>query len=266
MCEAMIRILLSGCLGRLGSTIAALCAEEAGFTVAAGVDPRVNTADSAGVGGADSGRGAQSPFPIVASPDDFKSRADVIIDCSHHSAILPLLDYALRTSTPVVVATTGHTEDELSAIKKASEKIAVFRSGNLSLGVALMMKLVRAAAAALPGFDIEIVEKHHKNKADAPSGTALMLADAARRGREAAEGGAPVVYGRKGKRAEGEIGVASVRGGAIVGEHDVIFAGPHETLTISHTALDRGLFAPGALAAARLVCGKTAGLYGIEDL
>ncbi|MBQ8357010.1 MAG: 4-hydroxy-tetrahydrodipicolinate reductase [Clostridia bacterium] len=246
----MLNIMLCGCGGRMGAAVIA-AAKEAGDYIVAGVD--INPA-------------ADSPFPIFASPDEFRGKADVIIDFSHHSALPGLLAYAARTGTPLVISTTGHTEEELAAMKAASAMVPIFFSRNMSLGINLLISLCRRAAATLGAdFDIEIIEKHHNKKLDAPSGTALMIADAlADDGNEH-----PYVYDRhaeRRQRARGEIGLHAVRGGTIVGEHEVMFCGKDEVITLSHSAASREVFATGALRAARFMAGKPAGMYNMDDV
>ena len=245
----MLNIMLCGCGGRMGAAVIA-AAKEAGDRVVAGVD--INPA-------------ADSPFPIFTSPEEFAGKADVIVDFSHHSALPGLLDYAIATSTPLVVCTTGHTEEETAAMKAASEKVAVFFSRNMSLGINLLISLCRRAAAALgTDFDIEIIEKHHNKKLDAPSGTALMIADAISEGEEH-----PYVYDRhavRRQRERGEIGLHAVRGGTIVGEHEVLFCGKDEIITLSHSAASREVFATGALRAAHFMVGKSAGFYNMDNV
>lgn len=245
----MLNIMLCGCGGRMGAAVIA-AAKEAGDRIVAGVD--INPA-------------ADSPFPIFTSPDEFQGRADVIVDFSHHSALQGLLAYATKNGTPIVVCTTGHTEEELAAMKEASKAVPVFFSRNMSLGINLLIALCRRAAATLgDAFDIEIIEKHHNQKLDAPSGTALMIADAISEEKEH-----PYVYDRHAERrarARGEIGLHAVRGGTIVGEHEVMFCGKDEVITLSHSAASREVFATGALRAAHFMTGKPAGLYNMDHV
>ncbi len=243
------RILISGCSGRLGSVIAKLASDSRELEVVAGVD-RVGAAS----------------FPIF---DDFSKvdvECDVIVDVSHHTVAPALMEYAASKNIPVVICTTGHTDEEEQIIREASKKIPVLKSRNMSLGINVMMELVRRAASALgDGYDIEVVEAHHSKKLDAPSGTALMLADAAKEVREDAE----YVYDRTPRRQERdkrEIGIHSVRGGTIVGEHSVIFAGLDEVITLSHSAGSRDLFASGAIKAALFVKDAKAGFYTMSDV
>ena len=247
----MTNILLSGCGGRMGEAVRKLISERDDATVIAGID--VNPASVSG-------------FPVYQSITEFSGKADVIVDFSHHTALPSLLDYAVKTGTPLVVCTTGHTDGELNAMRAAADKVAVFFSGNMSIGINLLMELCRRASAVLgTSFDVEIVEKHHNKKLDAPSGTALMLADAIKDTREKSE----YVYDRhsvRRQRSSDEIGIHSVRGGTIVGEHEVIFAGNNEVITISHTAMSREIFAAGAVRAASFLVGKPAGMYNMSDV
>ncbi len=247
----MLNILLCGCGGRMGAAVEA-AAIAAGDRIVAGVD--VNPP-------------AAGPYPVFTSIKEFSGKADVIIDFSHHSVLPTLLAFAAESGTPLVVATTGHTEEELAAMRAAAAHTPIFFSRNMSLGINLLISLCRRAAATLGAdFDIEIIEKHHNKKLDAPSGTALMLADAI----AAADSDEhPYIYDRhaeRRQRARGEIGIHAVRGGTIVGEHEVLFAGKDEALTLSHTATSREVFATGALRAAHFMVGKGAGLYNMDDV
>ena len=252
----MINVILCGCQGRMGQAIITKVAAEKslGIRIVAGVD--INGTS-----------GAQAcSFPIYTSISDFPGKADAIIDFSHHTALPALLEYSTATSTPIVVATTGHTEEEIALMKSASEKIAVFSSGNMSIGINILIELCKKASETLGiGFDVEIIEKHHNKKLDAPSGTALMIANAIADEREETE----FVYDRhsvRKQREPKEIGIHSVRGGTIVGEHEVLFAGENEMITLSHSAASREIFAAGALRAAAYLAGKNAGLYNMTDL
>ena len=196
--------------------------------------------------------------------EEYQGPADIVIDFSHHSDTVPLMDYCVSRGLPAVVCTTGQTEEELEYITKAAESIPVFKSANMSVGVALTAKIVREVAAKFGACDIEILEIHHNRKVDAPSGTAIMLADAVREAR-------PELHynlGRSGmaKREADEIGISAVRMGNIVGTHEVMFGTNTQTITISHQAHDRALFADGAVAAAKFLLGKPAGLYNMDDL
>ena len=247
----MIKVILSGCGGRMGKAVAAAVGNE--VRIVAGVDVNAASIDA-------------SDFPIYESITEFSDKADVIVDFSHHSALPSLLDYAKATKTPVVVATTGHTDEELALMREAAKSVAIFHSGNFSIGINLIINLAKQAARTLGAdFDIEIIEKHHNKKLDAPSGTALMIANAVADEREESE----YIYDRhsvRKAREPKEIGIHSVRGGSIVGEHEVIFAGANEVVSISHSAASREIFANGALRAAIYLAGKSAGLYSMTDL
>jgi 4-hydroxy-tetrahydrodipicolinate reductase len=236
----------------MGKAIAAAAKNDC--TIIAGVDINASALSAA------------SNFPIYEKISDFPGKADVIIDFSHHSAINSLIDYAKKTKTPLVIATTGHTEEELTLINESANEIAIFRSGNFSLGINLLITLAKQAAKTLGmDFDVEIVEKHHNKKLDAPSGTAIMIADAIASEREESE----YVYDRhsvRKARDPKEIGIHSVRGGTIVGEHEAIFAGENEIVTISHSAASREIFATGALRAAVYLSKKETGIYNMTDM
>ena len=249
----MLRLILSGCNGRMGRAVEHLCAAQPDLEIAAGFD-------LLGTGDRD--------FPVFSSPAEFHGQADAVIDFSSPAALPALLDFCTARRVPVVLATTGYSQEQLAAIDRAAERIPVFRSANMSLGVNVLLALVRQATAALGGdYDIEIVEKHHNKKVDAPSGTALMLADAAA---SALPCQPDYVYDRhsvRRARAKEEIGICSVRGGGIVGDHDVLFAGENEVITLSHSAMSREVFASGAIRAARFLSGVASpGLYSMTDL
>ena len=238
----------------MGQAIVRAAAESDCYRIVAGVDVNASAVAPA------------CPFPVYESASDFPDKADVIIDFSHHTALLPLTEYAIRTGTPLVVATTGHTDEERAWMQKASEQVAIFFSGNMSIGINLLIELCRTTSRTLgESFDVEIVEKHHNQKLDAPSGTALMIADALTEERDGTE----YVYDRhatRAKRTPKEIGIHSVRGGTIVGEHEVLFAGNNEMITLTHTATSREIFANGALKAASYLSHKRTGLYNMSDL
>ncbi len=243
-----MNILVNGIGGHMGREVATLCrAGYRGTTLAGGVDPVAE------------GEGIYASFADVPPLSDA-----CIVDFSVHGCTPALLDFAVARGLPVVIATTGHTEEELLAIRTASEKIPVFHSANMSLGVALLVELAKNAVRAMPDADIEIVETHHNRKLDAPSGTALMLADAIREERR----GATLHCGRAGqaKREPSEIGIHAVRHGNIVGIHEVIVGTQNQTITLKHEAHSRALFAEGALAAAVYLFGKGAGLYHMNSL
>lgn len=208
-----------------------------------------------------------SNFPIYKNISEFKEKADVIIDFSHPLALSGVLEYAKKNHIALVAATTGYSDEQIEEIKKASKQIPVFFTFNMSLGINLLMDLAKKATALLGNqFDIEIVEKHHNQKIDAPSGTAIMLANAIN---EAAEDRYKYEYDRHSKRQKrdkNEIGIHAIRGGTIVGEHEVIFAGRDEIVTLTHTAMSKDIFAVGSINAALFLKGKDAGLYSMSDM
>ncbi|MBQ4135702.1 MAG: 4-hydroxy-tetrahydrodipicolinate reductase [Clostridia bacterium] len=246
----MTNIILCGCGGRMGRAI--IESVKDGCTIVAGVDVNASALSTG--------------FPVYEKISDFPGKADVIVDFSHHSALPSLIEYAKATKTPIVLATTGHTDEELALIEESVNEIAIFRSGNFSLGINLLITLAKQAAKTLgTDFDVEIIEKHHNKKLDAPSGTALMIADAIASEREESE----YVFDRHSERKareSKEIGLHSVRGGTIVGEHEAIFAGENEIVTISHSAASREIFATGALRAAIYLAKKEKGLYNMTDM
>ena len=245
-----MRILLCGSSGYMGREIVRLA--EAGYrgaVMAGGIDPVVEACD----------------FPIFPSAGEVEGvDADVIVDFSHHSVAGEIAELAVGLRLPIVVATTGHTEKEKAAIESAAASVPVFYASNMSLGVALLCELAKKAAATFPDADIEIVERHHTRKLDAPSGTALTLAQEICEVRPEAY----ISTGRSGKtqRDKNEIGIQSVRIGNVVGDHEVQISTGRETITLKHEAHSRSLFAEGALAAAQFIIGKDAGLYGMKDL
>ena len=247
----MINLLISGANGRMGKKV----------YEAASLDPMVNA-----VCGVDLIEDLTRPdYPVYSSFDSVKEKVDVIVDFSSPAALDNILSFSVKNGVPAVLCATGYNEQQIQTIKDTSSKIALFRSGNMSLGVNLLVDLVKKAAATLYGFDIEIIEKHHNQKVDAPSGTALMLAEGAKEVLNEKH----FTFGRNGivgKRDKDEIGIHAVRGGTIVGEHDVIFAGNNETVTLSHQATDRSVFANGAVAAAKYLAGKKVGLYNMTDV
>lgn len=246
----MKKILLTGCGGRMGRVVAELCKTRDDFSVVAGVDPTLPICD----------------FPVYGKCSEVKEKADVIIDFSFHTAISEILDFAIQHRIPAVIATTGFNEEELARIREAEKVIPIFRSANMSLGVNLICQLAKKAAKFLPDFDIEIIEKHHNQKVDSPSGTALMIADEIS---SVLPSESEYVFGRRGicgKRTKNEIGIHAVRGGTIVGEHEVLFAGGNEIVSITHTAQSREILANGAVCAAAFVIGKKAGSYSMKDV
>lgn len=249
----MTNVIMHGCNGKMGQTIAKLIADDDEITLIAGVDAY------------DEGK---NPFPVFKNIKDCDVKADVIIDFSAAPAVDGLLDYCAEQQIPCVLCTTGLSEEQLKKVEKTSKKTAILKSANMSLGINMLMKLLKEAASVLApaGFDVEIVEKHHKLKVDAPSGTALALGDSVN---EALNKEYTYVYdrsGRREKRPQKEIGFSAVRGGTIVGEHDVIFAGADEVVTFSHTAYSKAVFGKGAVQAAKFLKGKPAGLYCMSDV
>ena len=254
----MIKVLLNGCLGAMGLVISELVEKVNDMEIVAGIDRKCKEADFT----------PKYTYAVYESPSDVKEEADVCIDFSSALAVDGILDYCTKKKLPLVLCTTGLSNEQLENVKKSSETIAILRSANMSIGVNLLLKLVAQATKALEnkGFDIEIVEKHHNRKLDAPSGTALALADAVN---EAAESSYDYIFSRserREKRPATEIGIFSVRGGSIVGEHDVIFAGEDEVITLSHSAYSRSIFAKGAVEAAKFLYNKKAGVYSMFDV
>ena len=208
-----------------------------------------------------------SVYPVYSKPADIDTPADVIIDFSNPAALDSLLEYGAENKVPLILCTTGYTTGQIETIEKTSKLIPVFRSSNMSIGINLLVELIKRACSVLgEDFDIEIVEKHHKRKIDAPSGTAILLADAAN---SAKPYDADYIYQREAvrkPRSAHEIGISSVRGGSIVGEHEIIFAGHDEVIELRHTASSRDIFALGAVRAAKYITGKLPGLYSMNDL
>ena len=250
-----MRILLNGIGGFMGREV--VRAAENGYanaTVVGGIDL---CAEGAGdIPFASDFARAEELFPA--------GTADCLIDFSHHSCTEALLDFAVKTRTPLVLATTGHTEEELAAVARAAKHIPIFHSANMSLGVALLVKLAKEAARAMPDAEIEIVEKHHDRKIDSPSGTAMMLFREIKEVRPQAT--AVLGRGGQGKRTPDEIGIHAIRMGNIVGEHEVILCTNSQSITLKHEAYSRSLFADGALSAAVFLVKQTAGLYDMHDL
>ena len=249
----MPKIIISGCNGRMGQVVTRMCSERDGMEVVAGFDKNAVKL---------------STYPVYAEPMEFSGEADVIIDFSNSAALEPLLAYAEKRRIPAVICTTGHSPEQLEKINETSKKVPLFRSGNMSLGINLLTNLLKKVAAVLgTGYDVEIVERHHRMKVDAPSGTALMLADAVNSGLPY---DAEYVYERQSvrrQRGDHEIGISAVRGGTIVGEHEVLFCGPDEVIEFKHTAYSREVFANGSIAAAEFMSNvKEPGLYDMNDV
>ena len=247
----MIRAILCGASGKMGGFVASAAENDSEISIVAGVD-KVNSGEK---------------FPVFSSFSDINVDADIIIDFSNVALLDSMLDYALSQNIPLVIATTGYTEEQTGKIKKASEKIPIFFTFNMSVGVNLIAALAKKAASILgDGFDIEIIEQHHNQKINAPSGTAIMLANAVN---SVFGDSLNYEYDRhsvRRKRPKNEIGIHSVRGGTIVGKHDVIFAGHDEVITISHEAQSKEVFAVGAVRAAKFLYGKKAGLYDMNSM
>ena len=249
----MVKAIMSGCAGRMGRVITQLAQEDSGIGIVAGVDV-VGVNDAS--------------YPVFSSFDKCDVQADVIIDFSSPKAFDAMIAYALEKKIAAVVCTTGLEEAQLQRLEEASREIPVLRSANMSLGINLLIKLLKAAAPVLAqaGFDIEIVEQHHNKKKDAPSGTAIALADSIT---EAMDGTYSYTYDRSPlyeQRRENEIGISSVRGGTIVGVHDVLFAGTDEVIELRHTAYSRAIFGKGALTAAKYLQGRAPGYYQMSDV
>jgi len=248
----MTKIILSGCNGKMGQVISRLVAADNTIEIVCGYD--INTTQNNG-------------YPVVDDFSKFEGKADAVIDFSHPSCLESVVDYCKKTGTSLVMATTGLSEEQIEEIKQLSNDVAVFKTANLSLGVNLLVELVKKAAKILEGdFDIEIIEKHHNQKVDAPSGTALMIADAIT---DVLNDKPEYVYDRhavRKKRSKDEIGIHAVRGGTIVGEHDVLFAGNDEIIEIKHTAMSKEVFAVGAIRAAKYIADKKPGMYTMQDM
>lgn len=249
----MVRVIMHGCNGKMGQVISKIVKEDPSIEMAAGVDTYL---------------GIQNDYPVFDSIEKCDVEADAVIDFSNAAAVDGLLDYCAEKKMPVVLCTTGLSEEQLQKVKQTSEKTAVLKSANMSLGVNMLLKLLQDATKVLApaGFDIEIVEKHHNQKVDAPSGTALAMADSIN---EALNQEYTYTYDRsqvRQKREKKEIGISAVRGGTIVGEHEVIFAGEDEVIEFKHTAHSKAVFAKGAVEAAKFLKGKEPGLYDMKDV
>ena len=249
----MVKLIMHGCNGKMGQTISRIVKEDVGAEIVAGIDKYLGLANE---------------YPTFDSIEKCDVEADVIIDFSNAAAVDELLDYAVEKQVPVVLCTTGLSEAQLQKVKEASEKVAILKSANMSLGVNMLLKLLKDATSVLApaGFDIEIVEKHHNLKVDAPSGTALAMADSMN---EVLENEYKYTYDRsqeRKKREKKEIGIMAVRGGTIVGEHEVIFAGEDEVIEFKHTAHSKAVFAKGAVEAGKFLKGQKPGMYDMKDV
>lgn len=249
----MVRAIMHGCNGKMGQVISGLAKADEQIEIVAGVDRYM---------------GITNDYPVFDSIEKCDVEADVVIDFSNAAAVDALLEYCVEKALPVVLCTTGLSEEQLAKVEEAAGKTAVLKSANMSLGINLLMKLLQDAAKVLgpAGYDIELVEKHHNQKVDAPSGTALALADSIN---EALDQEYTYVYDRsqvRQKRDQKEIGISAVRGGTIVGDHEVIFAGVDEVIEFKHTAYSKSVFGKGAVEAAKFLAGKPAGRYDMSDV
>ncbi len=249
----MTKVIMHGCNGKMGQMITNIIAAEEDIEIVAGVDASDHI---------------KNTYPVFTNIAQCDAAADVVIDFCSAAAVDALLDYCVEKQIPCVLCTTGLSEAQLAHVDEAAKKVAVLKSANMSLGVNMLLKLLKNAAQVLvpAGFDIEIVEKHHNLKVDAPSGTALALADSIN---EEFDNQFEYVYDRSGKRerrTDKEIGISAVRGGTIVGDHDIIFAGEDEVITFSHRAYSKALFGKGAVQAAKFLKGKPAGKYDVKDV
>ena len=249
----MVRFIMHGCNGKMGQVISKIVKDDPNAQMVAGIDKYMGIANE---------------YPVFESIEKCDVEADVVIDFSNATAVDGLLEYCVEKKVPVVLCTTGLSEEQLNKVNEASKKVAVLKSANMSLGVNMLLKLLQDAAKVLApaGFDIELVEKHHNQKVDAPSGTALALADSIN---EALGNEYTYNYDRsqvRQKRDKKEIGIVAVRGGTIVGEHEVIFAGEDEVIEFKHTAYSKAVFAKGAVEAGKFLKGKDAGLYNMKDV
>ena len=261
----MLKVIVVGPRGKMGKLITQIAAGRDDMELVAGVGPKGRDYIGGDLGTA-AMVGRELGVPVVDDLESVIEQCDVIIDFSFHAAIGDILSYAVGKQIPAVIATTGFTSDELSAIEDAQKSIPIFRSANMSLGVNLICQLAKKAAMLLPDFDIEIIEKHHNQKIDAPSGTAILLANEIN---DELSGKMSYEYDRhskREKRSEREIGIHAVRGGTIVGEHEVIFAGRDEIISLTHSARSKEVFAVGAVNAAFFLSGKNSGLYSMKEL
>ena len=248
-----MNILLHGCNGRMGQVITRLTGDNSDLKIACGVDSNASKINN--------------PYPVYNNLKNVSECVDVLIDFSNHNTISDLIDFGLKNKIGLILCTTGYTTEEKQSIDKASLVIPIFNSGNMSLGINLLLSLAKQAAAKLYGdFDIEIIEKHHNQKLDAPSGTALMIAEEINSVINEDLNYSYERHSKMEKRNKKEIGIHSLRGGAIIGEHNVVFAGAGEVIEISHSAISRDVFGVGALRAAQFIMGKPPGLYNMQNL
>jgi 4-hydroxy-tetrahydrodipicolinate reductase len=249
----MVKVIMHGCNGKMGQMITGLIAADEEIEIVAGIDAYGEI---------------KNPYPVFRSTTECDVEADAVIDFSNSVAIDGLLEFCVAKKIPCVLCTTGLSPEQIEKVNEASKQVAILRSANMSLGINMLLKLLKEATGILApaGFDIEIVEKHHNQKLDAPSGTALALADSIN---EELDNSYKYVYDRsqiREKRTRKEIGISAVRGGTIVGDHDVIFAGADEVITFSHRAYSKAVFGKGAIQAAKFLAGKPAGMYDMSDV
>ncbi|AYD39766.1 4-hydroxy-tetrahydrodipicolinate reductase [Clostridium fermenticellae] len=246
----MINILLNGCNGKMGKVVSNCITNFPQLTIAAGIDKNAQ----------------ESTYPVFSNISDCTINSDIILDFSRPDSLDSLLNYSIDKKIPIIFCTTGYTDEQIAKIKKASDKIAVFHSANMSIGINVVNNILKNISRFLyNNFDVEVIEKHHNQKVDSPSGTAILLADTIK---DSIPEETTYVHGRNGiaKRKHQEIGIHSIRGGSIVGEHDILFAGQGETIELKHTALSREVFAIGALKACEFMSGKHNGLYSMDDI
>ncbi len=247
----MLKALLIGASGKMGGFITECAANDNEIEIVAGFD-KINIGQK---------------YPVFSSFGDINVKPDVIIDFSNIALLDDILDYAVKNKIPAVLATTGYSDEQIKQIKATANEIPIFFTFNMSIGVNLLCSLAKKAAAVLgTDFDVEIIEKHHNLKIDAPSGTAIMLANAVNEEFKDSYNYEYDRHSKRAKRPKNEIGIHSVRGGTIVGQHDVIFAGRDETITLSHEATSKEVFAVGAIRAAKFVASKQSGLYDMNDI
>lgn len=246
----MLKVIVNGSLGKMGIVLTNCIKEDPSLELICGISKHEHE---------------EVGYKLYKDILEVEEKCDVIIDFSHPSSLNSVLQYAIKTKSSLVIATTGYNEEELEKIREASKSIPIFHSSNMSLGVNVLLKLVKDAAKALDGFDIEIIEKHHNKKVDAPSGTALMIANSIKESLPKIEYNYGR-YGRDAKRKENELGIHAVRGGTIIGDHDVVFAGNNEVIEISHKAQSKEIFAQGSIKAAKYIVTKDPGYYNMNSM